>query len=286
MTGVVAPDRIWRNVGAQPGDALILTKPLGTGLFCKRCAARSLRTVVFDGRAAALRRRHGRDEPAGGGVQGFSVHAATDVTGFALVGHALGMTRATQPAVRLCIDLDRLPLYPGALALAAAGVTCGGAKITASPIAVSWRSTVRSTPRTKSCCLIRRPRAACWWRCRRTRALRLWLHFTRQGFRRKSSARSKSAATAPDRRARAETACSGPAGYFLRGRLSQTPGVRPRSGRAAKLPGGLPSLPRKSSRFPEGALLPVRVRRGIDALGPSSTKALRPATFVGVFGEV
>lgn len=129
VTGVVAPDRIWRNVGAQPGDALILTKPLGTGLLVsgvrRGLLGQSLSPADLqdcaEGMAATNRQ-------AAAVLQGFSVHAATDVTGFALVGHALGMTRAEHPAVRLYIDLDRLPLYPGALALAAAGVTCGGAK--------------------------------------------------------------------------------------------------------------------------------------------------------------
>jgi selenide,water dikinase len=123
VTGSVAADRIWRNVGAQPGDALLLTKPLGAGLIVtaarkklvdeasqKACAATMATT---NRRAAEILRR-------------FDVHAATDVTGFGLVGHALGMTRAGD--VSLQLELSALPVYAGARALAAAGLTCAGAR--------------------------------------------------------------------------------------------------------------------------------------------------------------
>lgn len=123
VTGLVPPGRIWRNVGARPGDALVLTKPLGTGLLITGLR-RGLVTPADIGEAiagmAALNRR------AAEALRGHEVHAATDVTGFSLVGHALGMTRA--PGVALVIEAARLPVYPGAWRLAAAGVTCGGAK--------------------------------------------------------------------------------------------------------------------------------------------------------------
>lgn len=123
VTGVVAPDRIWRNVGARPGDVLLLTKPLGSGLvvtgsrrgLCSAAEREACRSgmATLNRRAAEL-------------LATAEVHAATDVTGFGLIGHALGMTRLGD--VTLAVTAAALPVYPGALLLAAQGVTCGGAK--------------------------------------------------------------------------------------------------------------------------------------------------------------
>ncbi len=123
VSGVVAPDRIWRNVGAQPGDVLLLTKPLGCGLVVtgarKGLVAEADRRFCMAGMARLNRR-------AAEVLGEAEVHAATDVTGFGLVGHALGMTNRGD--VSLVVSAAALPAYPGALALAAQGVTCGGAK--------------------------------------------------------------------------------------------------------------------------------------------------------------
>ena len=129
VTGVVHPQRIWRNVGAQPGDVLILTKPLGSGLLVsgmrRRLCGQTFSSADLDACRTAMAQTNAQ---AAATLARFDVHAATDVTGFGLVGHALGMTRAGSRPVQLHIDATRLPLYAGALALAAAGVTCGGAK--------------------------------------------------------------------------------------------------------------------------------------------------------------
>ena len=123
VNGVVAPERIWRNVGARPGDALLLTKPLGSGLVVsgarRGLVAEADRLVCRSGMSALNRR-------AAEVLGAVTVHAATDVTGFGLCGHALGMTRLGD--VTLALTAAALPVYPGALALAAQGVTCGGAK--------------------------------------------------------------------------------------------------------------------------------------------------------------
>jgi len=125
VTGVVDPQQITRNVGARPGDALVLTKPLGSGLVINglrkgaidEAGARpTLEVLARLNRAAceitvALLPR---------------VHAMTDVTGFGLVGHALGM--AGGGAVSLHVDLSSLPLYSPARAMHAAGVTTGSTK--------------------------------------------------------------------------------------------------------------------------------------------------------------
>ncbi len=129
VTGLVTPQRIWRNIGAQPEDVLLLTKPLGTGLFVSGMRRRLCGSIFSEAeQATCVAGMSATNARAAAVLAGFDVHAATDVTGFGLVGHALGMTRGTTQPVRLCIDVARLPTYDGALALAAAGVTCGGAK--------------------------------------------------------------------------------------------------------------------------------------------------------------
>ncbi len=116
VTGLVHPDRIWRNQGARPGDALVLTKPLGTGIATTamkrdQCppelAARAIATMSELNRAA-------RDA-----ARGLEVHAATDITGFGLAGHAWEMAAAS--GVALAFDVPRIPLLPGVVELAAAG---------------------------------------------------------------------------------------------------------------------------------------------------------------------
>jgi selenide,water dikinase len=138
VTGLVAASRIWRNVGAHPGDVLLLTKPLGAGLLVtgarKGLVSEADRSACAAGMATLNRRAA---EILGDPALDLQVHAATDVTGFGLAGHGLGMTRpvgagagagAGVDEVALQLHLGRLPLYPGARALAERGVTCGGAQ--------------------------------------------------------------------------------------------------------------------------------------------------------------
>lgn len=130
VTGLVSPRRIWRNVGARPGDALILSKPLGAGLVVT--AARKGHALLTEADrlacAAGMATLNARTAAV---LADYEVHAATDVTGFSLTGHALGMTRSSdggEGTIALSIELAALPLYPGARALAESGLTCGGAQ--------------------------------------------------------------------------------------------------------------------------------------------------------------
>jgi selenide,water dikinase len=123
VTGEVHPRAVVRNVGAQVGDALVLTKPLGTGLLINgfragKLAAESLLAVCRGGMATLNAR-------AAQAMVAHGAHAATDVTGFGLAGHALGMARGSGVALRL--SAEAFPLYEGALALLEAGVTSRGA---------------------------------------------------------------------------------------------------------------------------------------------------------------
>jgi selenide,water dikinase len=123
VTGVVHPDRVIRNVGARAGDALILTKPLGTGIITtaiKRqiASAKSVRGAVAS--MIALNNIASRV------MREYDVHACSDVTGYGLLGHALEMASGTR--VTLQIDSARLPILPDAIQLAESGCLTGGCK--------------------------------------------------------------------------------------------------------------------------------------------------------------
>ena len=121
VVGTVRPDGFWSNAGARVGDALLLTKPLGTGLLLH--AARGGRRHE-EGLAAAATEMTALSRDAADALRPFSPHAVTDVTGFGLLGHAYEV--AQRSGVRLVLEAVRLPLLPGALEQAAAGVRTGG----------------------------------------------------------------------------------------------------------------------------------------------------------------
>jgi selenide, water dikinase len=123
VTGVVHPDRIWRNVGARPGDALLLTKPLGTAIVT---TAAKRGADVGDALAAAVASMTTLNAAAARALRALDVHACTDVTGFGLLGHGHEMAHGS--GVRLAIEATALPLLPGARALAAAGTSTGGCR--------------------------------------------------------------------------------------------------------------------------------------------------------------
>ena len=117
VTGLVAPDAIWRKSGLRAGDALILTKPLGTGIVLA-ANMRGLARACWLVAAIASMRRSNAD--AAGILRAHGVAACTDVTGFGLAGHLTEMLRAS--AVGAILDTAALPLLPGAAELAGAGV--------------------------------------------------------------------------------------------------------------------------------------------------------------------
>jgi selenide,water dikinase len=121
VTGVVHPDRILRNVGAVPGDVLLLTKPLGTALVT---TAVKRGVDVGDALAAAVASMTTLNAAAARALGAVTVHACTDVTGFGLLGHGYEMAHGS--GVRLVIDAGALPTLPRARELAAAGTSTGG----------------------------------------------------------------------------------------------------------------------------------------------------------------
>ena len=118
VQGIVHPDRVWVKGGAQPGDVLLLSKPLGTGILLAG-PDDSLKA----GAIAGMRRLNRGAAEALAGLPS-APHAVTDVTGFGLLGHSWEM--AEHSGVRAALDAERLPLYPGALETAEAGVRTGG----------------------------------------------------------------------------------------------------------------------------------------------------------------
>jgi selenide,water dikinase len=123
VTGQADPRRILTNATARPGDALVLTKPLGTGLLATAAKLDRLdaaRRVALHASMASLNAIASRAALAAG------VRCATDVTGFGLLGHASHVARASNVTLR--IDGRSLPELPGARALWRDGVRTGGAE--------------------------------------------------------------------------------------------------------------------------------------------------------------
>lgn len=123
VTGVVHPDRVIRNVGVRAGDALVLTKALGTGIVAtalkrRKASPQSIRAAVAS--MVAL------NATASAVMRAFPVRACSDVTGFGLLGHAQEM--ASGSGVTIVIESARLPLLPGARRLATRGFLTGGCK--------------------------------------------------------------------------------------------------------------------------------------------------------------
>jgi len=123
VTGVIDPAKIATNAGVRSGDVIILTKPIGTGVISTgikfekttaEIAASSIATMLTPGKYAAEAMRE------------FDVKGATDVTGFALLGHAWEMAKASN--VSIAIEAVTVPLLEGALELAAAGILTSGDK--------------------------------------------------------------------------------------------------------------------------------------------------------------
>jgi selenide,water dikinase len=121
VTGSVHPDRVVTNAGARPGDRLVLTKPIGTGVIATAVKAGVAPAGV---EAEAVRWMITLNRSASEAMQEVGVRACTDVTGFGLLGHALEMARAS--GVALEIDGAAVPLIGGVRELAAMGMLPAG----------------------------------------------------------------------------------------------------------------------------------------------------------------
>jgi selenide,water dikinase len=123
VTGIVHPNKFWRNVGAKPGQVLVLTKPIGVGILTtgiKQGAVTPEQEKIVTETMAMLNKK------AAEVLSGFSPSAVTDVTGFGLLGH--GSEMASGSNVTLVIEYDKVPILDGALKLAQKGIVPGGSK--------------------------------------------------------------------------------------------------------------------------------------------------------------
>jgi selenide,water dikinase len=121
VVGTVHPDHIWPKNGARPGDAVFLTKPLGTGLIMSGVKSGIAGTQPLE---RAIRWMRTLNKAAANVIRPFSPHAVTDVTGFGLFGHAHEV--ADRSGVRVVLESERLPAIDGALDLARKGVRTSG----------------------------------------------------------------------------------------------------------------------------------------------------------------
>ncbi|MBM3276596.1 MAG: selenide, water dikinase SelD [Candidatus Handelsmanbacteria bacterium] len=121
VVGAVHPERAWTNTGARPGDTLILTKPLGLGIIS---TAAKLGEDPLGAIAGAIGVMGTLNRAAAEVLAEFEVHAATDVTGFGLLGHLRNVTAASQ--VNALVRLNQVPVLPAAWQYVRAGIAPGG----------------------------------------------------------------------------------------------------------------------------------------------------------------
>ena len=123
VTGIVHPNKILTNAKAEPGDRLVLTKPLGTGVIATAlkggmasdgAVQKMVESMITLNRKASERMR------------AFGVHACTDITGFGFIGHAMEMVLASQ--VGMVIQSKDIPIFPEAIEYARLGLIPGGAR--------------------------------------------------------------------------------------------------------------------------------------------------------------
>jgi selenide,water dikinase len=123
VTGVVDPKRIVTNAGARDGDVLVLTKPLGTGVLTTALKRGIVGAAEI---APAIDAMTTRNDRASAAMLAAGAQAATDITGFGLLGHGETMARAS--GVRFEFDSTAVPLFDRVLELIAAGAVAGGTR--------------------------------------------------------------------------------------------------------------------------------------------------------------
>lgn len=122
VSGFVNPKLMWKNYGAQPGDVLILTKPLGTGIISTAIKGEfaSEQEINTGVKMMTALNKYARDIAAE-----FEIHSCTDITGFGLAGHAMEMAKGSE--MTLILHTGKLPVLPGAKEYARMGLIPAGA---------------------------------------------------------------------------------------------------------------------------------------------------------------
>ncbi|MDD2527209.1 MAG: selenide, water dikinase SelD [Lentimicrobiaceae bacterium] len=121
VTGLIDPEKIISNAGAEPGDVLILTKPIGTGIISTASRLGLAEPDVVD---VAVKIMMNLNKTAAGQMVMRTVHACTDITGFGLLGHLHELTSAS--AVKATVNFDKVPLIQGVADMVLAGAVPGG----------------------------------------------------------------------------------------------------------------------------------------------------------------
>ena len=123
VTGVIHPDKVIRNVGVQEGDALVLTKPLGTGIIATALKKGKAPKESIQGAVSSMITLNNTASKI---MRNYRVHACSDITGYGLLGHALEM--ASGSSVTLILESAKLPLLHRTSRLAEKGYLTGGCK--------------------------------------------------------------------------------------------------------------------------------------------------------------
>lgn len=148
VTGLVEPQKVLRNHGLKEGDAIVLTKPIGTGIL-----STALKRELLDQKQsqALIESMTTLNGPAAGKMRTFSVHACTDVTGFGLIGHLLEMV--ADDKVDVVVNASAVPVFEGTGELAAQGVIPGGTRNNLSHVNrwVTWTEQVSEVMRLILC---------------------------------------------------------------------------------------------------------------------------------------
>ena len=121
VTGTVEPGKQITNAGAMPGDVLVVTKPIGTGIITTAGKREQVSADVLDNAVAVM---SALNRAASEAMVEVGVHACVDVTGFGLIGHLLGMLNASNASAE--VSFENVPLLEGAERLAADGLAPGG----------------------------------------------------------------------------------------------------------------------------------------------------------------
>ena len=120
VTGVVHPKKFWTNAGAKPGDVLILTKPIGSGVLFNANLKGWVSEAALQDCISIITSLNKKTAEV---FQNFDIHAVKDVTGFGLAGHGFEMAKAS--GVTLTVEMDRIPIMREALEMYEKGVSTG-----------------------------------------------------------------------------------------------------------------------------------------------------------------
>ena len=133
VTGLVHPEKIWRNSGLQPGDHLILTKPIGSGVLLN---ANKKKLVSQNALQECIESMTKLNKTAAELMADFEIHAATDITGFGFAGHALEMVPGDE--LTLNFTLDKIPFFREASQMYLNGITTRVNKINREMVEQHW----------------------------------------------------------------------------------------------------------------------------------------------------